>query len=223
MKAIDMTGMQFGYWTVLRKDNPHHGSKNSFWVCQCKCGNIRVITRSTLLSGRSLSCGCKPSGNRKGINRTHGMSKTRLYHEWVSMRRRCNNPNDKFAKNYCLKGIRVCEQWNAFDSFRDWALSNGYSDDLTIERIDNSKGYCPENCRWIPLIEQARNKTNTRFIEYEGEIWCLGTLSAHLNFPYKTVNRRYNRLLKAGKPITVEKLFEPIHTEKIAKKYTPHE
>ena len=219
MKAIDMTGMQFGYWTVLYKDSPHKGSKNSFWVCQCKCGNLRTITRSTLLSGKSLSCGCKPSENRKGINKTHGMSKTRLYHEWISMRRRCSSPNNKFAANYYLKGISVCPQWEKFEQFRDWALANGYTDSMTIDRIDNDKGYCPENCRWIPFDEQARNKTNNRYIEYKGETWCLRTLSTHLGFPYKTAHRRYMRLLKAGKPITADKLFEPVHTEKISFRY----
>ena len=215
MKAIDMTGQQFGYWTVLYKDKPHHGSKNSFWVCRCKCGNTGIVTRSCLLSGRSSSCGCKPNENRKGINRTHGMSKTRLYHEWASMRKRCRNPNDRFAKSYYLKGITVCNEWNSFEAFRDWSLSNGYDDSLTIDRIDNSKGYCPENCRWIPNSEQSSNRTNNRFIEYNGQMWCLRTLSEHLGFPYKTAHRRYMRLLRAGKPITSEKLFEPIHTEKI--------
>lgn len=222
MGNYDITGKTFGYWTVLRKDIPQHGKQNSRWICQCKCGNIKSVIRSTLISGRSQSCGCKPI-DRKGINQTHGMSKTRLYHEWASMRKRCSNPNDKYADSYYNKGITVCDQWNEhFEEFRNWALKNGYSDDLTIDRIDNSKGYFPENCRWISIEEQQRNRTNNVYVEYEGNIWCLRTLCMQLGFPYKLAHQRYIRAKKKGKSLSTNELFAPIHTEKIAYKYRNH-
>ena len=223
MENYDLTGKTFGYWTVLKKDVPQHGKQNSRWICKCKCGCIKSVMRFTLINGRSQSCGCKPSQNRKGINKTHGMSKTRLYHEWVSMRRRCSNPNAKCAESYYEKGITVCDEWDKqFEPFRDWALDNGYTDDLTIDRIDNSKGYFPENCRWVPFDEQQRNKTNNVYVEYEGKMWCLRTLCTQLGFPYKLAHSRMSRASKKGKSLSTNELFAPIHTEKIAYKYRNH-
>lgn len=220
MDKYDLSGKQFGFWTVLHKDEPHPGKRNSFWVCQCKCGEIRTINRSTLVNGQSKSCGCWDSPNKKGINQIHGMSRTRLYHEWVSMRNRCKNPNDKSASSYYLKGISVCKEWNSdFSAFRDWALSNGYSDSLTIDRIDNSKGYSPDNCRWVSMAEQQQNRTNNVYVEYNGKQWCLRTLCTEIGFPYKLAHRRYKRAKTSGKTISAEILFTPIHTEKIAHKY----
>lgn len=220
MNKHDITGKTFGYWTVLHRDKPHKGKQNSYWICQCACGAVRSVNRSTLVNGRSQSCGCKPSDNRKGINKTHGMSKTRIYHEWLSMRRRCSSPNIKCASSYFEKGITVCDEWkDDFCAFHEWALENGYNDNLTIDRIDNSIGYSPSNCRWISFEAQQSNKTNNVYIDYNGEKWCLRTLCNHIGFPYKTAHRRYMRAKRAGKPILAEKLLEPIHLEKIPIKY----
>ena len=217
---IDMTGQRYGNWTVLQKDTSQHGKRNSYWLCRCDCGTTRVVTRTSLISGRSLSCGCRPSPNRKGINKTHGMSGTRIHHEWLSMRRRCSSPDIKCAESYYGKGIRVCDEWdNDFLQFYKWAMDNGYSDALTIDRIDNSKGYSPDNCRWVTFAEQQRNKTNNIFVEYNGELWCMRTLCERIGFPYKLANRRYNRAKKKGKILSSEELFSPVHTEKIAYKY----
>ena len=220
MNTHDISGKTFGYWTVLKKDEPHPGCRNSYWLCKCTCGEIRSVNRSTLVNGRSQSCGCKPSEKKKGINATHGMSKTRLYHEWVSMRRRCKSENTKDAKTYHDRGIMVCSDWeHSFEAFRDWAVNNGYTDSMTIDRIDNSKGYSPDNCRWVTIEEQQSNKTNNVFIDYNGEKWCLRTLCVKLDFPYKLAHRRYSRAVKAGKTIDAEQLLAPVHAEKIAKKY----
>lgn len=97
-------------------------------------------------------------------NTTHGMSNTRIYNEWKGMRRRCSNPNTPKYKFYGGKGIKVCPEWDksgdGFNSFYNWALSNGYQDDLTIDRIDENKDYCPENCRWITKEENIKRAVN---------------------------------------------------------------
>ena len=223
MKNYDISGKTFGNWEVLCKDIPRPGCRNSFWICRCVCGTVRSVNRSTLVSGRSSSCGCVQSENRKGINRTHGMSKSRLYHEWASMKRRCSNPKDKSACSYFGKGITVCEEWiSDFTAFRDWALSNGYADDLTLDRIDNNAGYSPNNCRWVSNADQQQNKTTTVYIDYAGKRWCLRTLCEHIGFPYKLAHRRYTRAVKAGKVVSADLILAPVHAEKIAYKYRNH-
>lgn len=215
----DISGNRYGHWTVIQKDKENSTERNTRWICRCDCGTIKSVLRSSLTCGGSKSCGCQANKGTKGINQTHGMSKTRLYHEWVSMRRRCNKePTCK--KNLSYKNISVCDEWNKnFEPFMKWALQNGYSDALTIDRVDNAKGYSPENCRWITNEEQQRNKTNNVKIEYEGKEWCLRTLCLEIGFPYKLAHQRYKRAQRAGKSISTEKLFEPIHYEKIAYKY----
>jgi hypothetical protein len=88
----------------------------------------------------------------------HGMSHTRIYRIWVDMRSRCRNPNANYYSIYGGKGIKVCKEWEEFKNFYDWAISNGYTDSLTIDRIDNNKGYSPDNCRWATQQQQSMNK-----------------------------------------------------------------
>jgi hypothetical protein len=136
------------------------------------------------------------------------------------MRRRCRSKTDKSAKSYYFKNITVCDEWDRdFMNFYNWSMENGYNDDLTIDRIDNSKGYCPENCRWITNSDQQRNKTNNVHVLYDGKDWCLRTLCTELGFPYKLAHRRYTRAKSKGITISADELLAPVHTEKIAKKY----
>ena len=118
---------------------------------------------------------------QRGQNlKTHGLSKTRLHRIWHSMYCRCYYPSTNRYKNYGAKGIKVCEEWKhtqGFINFYNWAINNGYSDELTIDRIDNEKDYSPENCRWLTLKEQSNHRTNNRVIEYNGikhtlSEWC---------------------------------------------------
>ena len=221
MSKNDITGRTFGYWTVLGRDSEYKDLKRSKWICKCECGTIRSVFKQSLLSGRSTSCGCHSFDNRKGINSTHGMTGTRIYKEWLSMRRRCSpSCQAKDRKSYYEKGIAVCDEWaNDFMAFYNWSVKHGYSDSLTIDRIDNSKGYSPDNCRWISIEKQQSNKSTTIAIDYNGKTWCLRNLCNEIGFPYKTAHRRLQRMKAKGKPIDVQKLFEPIHTEKIAVKY----
>lgn len=107
----------------------------------------------------------------------HGLSKTPLYKSWSAMKRRCNNPDELHKKYYKDKGITYCKEWGSFIVFKNWANNNGYIDGYTIERIDNSKGYYPENCKWIDKKEQPKNRTSNHYVEIDGETktiskWC---------------------------------------------------
>lgn len=215
----DITGQKFGMLTVIEQDRSFCSPKYTKWICKCDCGNVKSINRNSLIQGRTKSCGCEQYKNKSGINAIHGMSKTRIYHEWVSMRRRCK-PNANDSKNYFERGITVCDEWNAdFLSFYNWAMETGYDDSLTIDRINNNEGYFPQNCRWVSIEAQQSNKTNTVYINYNGGQYCLRQLCAKLNFPYKTAHRRYKRMIKKQGSVNIEKLFEPVHAEKIAFKY----
>lgn len=101
--------------------------------------------------------------------RTHGMTNTRLYGIWCGMKTRCYCKTDRHYKWYGKRGIAICENWkDSFESFANWSLNNGYSDDKSIDRIDANKNYCPENCRWVDFIVQARNRTDTVYVAYKG-------------------------------------------------------
>lgn len=220
MNKYDITGEKFGHWTVIGRDFDRPTDRNTYWLCKCDCGEIRSITRTSIVSGKSKSCGCMRGEHLKGINKTHGMSKTRIYHEWASMRKRCKSENDRCASSYYLRGITVCPEWDSdFMAFYEWAMDNGYNDSLTIDRIDNGKGYSPDNCRWITIEQQQSNKRNTVFVEYQGEKWCLRTLCENIGFPYKTAHRRYMRMTRRGEPITTDKLIAPIDESKIPFRY----
>lgn len=145
----------------------------------------------------------------KNPNYKHGLRKTRLFSIWINIRTRCNNPNSNRYGRYGGRGIKVCEEWNTdFLTFRDWALSNGYRDDLTIDRIDNDGNYCPENCRWVTLKEQARNTKRNVTVELSGEEKTLIEWCELYGINYKTVR---DRLLR-GWDIK-RALFEPVQTK----------
>lgn len=181
MAIKDLTGQKFGRLEVIAfvGMNKHH---RSMWKCKCDCGDERVVSGNCLTQGNTKSCGCLNDEVRhgKGVvpNRsTHGMCGTRLYGIWKSMRNRCNNPNNPFFHRYGKKGIKVCDEWNDFNVFLEWATMSGYSNVMTIERIDNNKNYCPDNCMWIENELQAKNKSGNRLITIDGEThilsdWC---------------------------------------------------
>ena len=158
----DLTGRRYGRLTVI-SERGRRKDRHILWRCLCDCGNETVVSGTDLRRGRAQSCGClqreKAAISPAMTLRTHGQSKTRLYHTWYGMRYRCNSTNSKDFPNYGGRGITICDEWrNDFAAFRDWAMSNGYRDDLTIDRIDNDKGYSPDNCRWATIAEQNRNK-----------------------------------------------------------------
>ena len=159
---IDLTGKAVGSWTVLeRAGNDKYGKM--MWLCKCGCGKVKRVAGYSMRRGESSSCkSCSNKENKFGI--THGGCKTKLYAVWHSMRQRCKNINDQAWKHYGGRGIKVYREWHKFEIFRNWALTNGYKEGLEIDRIDNNKGYYPENCRWITRKEQCRNTRRNRYI-----------------------------------------------------------
>ena len=165
---IDLAGQTFERLTVIKRA-PNIG-KEVYWECLCSCGNSVVVRARNLRSKHCKSCGClqkESVANTGKRNATHGESQTRLYTIWKNISQRCTNKHSSNFKNYGARGITVCEEWrHSFESFRDWALANGYTDGLTLDRIDNNGNYCPNNCRWATATAQANNRRNN--IIYHG-------------------------------------------------------
>lgn len=165
------------------------------WECRCDCGRITTVTGYALRQGTTVSCGCK--------TRKHGYAnKERLYQTWKNMRRRCYDPNNKRYAQYGGRGIRICSEWDDYAAFRSWAIANGYSDELTIDRVDVDGNYCPENCRWATPKEQANNVTRNRVIDYNGKSMTMSEWASELGISYGTMNHRIQRNWDMGRIIS---------------------
>ena len=162
MKRIDMTGKRYGKLVALEYSHTD-SDKKAVWLCQCDCGNTCLARARDMRSGNTKSCGCYAIEAARKANTKHGACKTRLYRIHKLMKNRCYNQNDRHWKWYGAKGVTVCEEWKRFEPFRDWALTNGYADNLVIDRKDSSKGYSPDNCQWITQSENAKKANNLRW------------------------------------------------------------
>ena len=159
-KLIDLNGQKFGKWTVIR----FIGNANYGWLCRCDCGREVIVKGGSLRNGNSKSC---RSCHSKNINTTHGQTRTRLYYVWQNMINRCENAKTRAYKNYGGRGIMVCSEWHDAATFFKWALSHGYKEGLTIDRIDNNGNYEPDNCQFITKSENSRKP---KHIDYSLEI-----------------------------------------------------
>ncbi len=161
-EMIDLTGQRFGRLTVVER----HGKGtdgHALWLCVCECGETTIAASNDLTLGKKKSCGCLRKQINSTIHKTHGKKNTKLYYVWQRMKQRCHYPKSKDFSFYGGRGITVCEEWkNNFQAFYDWAMSNGYFDGLTLDRIDVNGNYEPSNCRWVTMKVQCNNRRPRR-------------------------------------------------------------
>jgi hypothetical protein len=209
----DITGLRVGSLVVIGRDMT---KERNYWLVQCDCGNVKSIFRGHLTKGRINNCGCKTVEIRRQNLKTHGESKTRLFGIWLGIHARCYNKYSFAYEWYGKRGIKICDEWlKNYVAFRDWALSNGYQDDLTIDRIDTNGNYEPSNCRWATAKEQANNTRNNHRITYNGESHTMAEWAEIKGFPIWTIINR----LKYG--WTINRIMEtPV---KIVNKYLKKE
>ena len=190
MSFVRLDGKRFGSLRVIA----YHGKnkhKIATWFCECDCGGISIVPSGSLVCGFTKSCGCY--GKEHPSHLKHGGRGTRLYEIWKGMNERCKTPSSCSYANYGGRGIRVCAEWGDYAAFRDWSIANGYTDRLTIDRIDNDGNYEPSNCRWTTKKQQARNTSRTIYATIFGVKkpfieWC-----EILGIDYKTAWQRVRR------------------------------
>jgi hypothetical protein len=155
-RIIDLTDSIFGRWVVVKRAGSDKDNKPT-WLCKCECGNTRIVNGASLRRGDSTSCGCY----LRDITTTHGMYKSRLNKTYRGLKQRCYNPKNTRYPYYGGRGILMCDEWLGElgpVNFINWALENGYTDELSIDRIDNDGNYEPSNCRWVNQETQCRNR-----------------------------------------------------------------
>ena len=195
---IDLTGKKIGRLTVIRRVEDYISPKGQHgrrWLCKCDCGKECIVTATHLNCKDTKSCGCllqESKGNTK-----HNKYHTRLYKIFRKIKERCYNKNCRGYENYGARGIKMCKEWREdFLSFYSWAKENGYDEnakkfDCTIDRIDVNGDYCPENCRWVNMKTQGRNKRNNKFVSFNGETHCLSEWAEKYGIKYLTFYKRY--------------------------------
>lgn len=157
MVLRDLTGQKFGRLTVLQRAETIN--KRTRWLCRCDCGEEVIVEAYNLTKGHTQSCGCLQKEATAKASTTHGMRNSRLYRIWNCMHTRCYRKSYHAYKHYGGRGIAICDEWlHDFQAFYDWAMENGYKDNLTIDRIDSNGNYSPSNCRWTTMAIQNKNK-----------------------------------------------------------------
>lgn len=190
LKRNDLTGKRFGRLVVKRLIGSNN-ERVSVWECECDCGKITKVRGSSLVSGKTTSCGCYAVEMHPV---KHGMANTIIYNTWKGMIRRCYCENDSSYENYGGRGIKVCEKWQGekgLYNFVKWSTENGYSEDLTIDRIDVNGNYEPSNCRWTNWETQNYNKRTTRRFWVCGELLTLKEISEGYGVPLEKLRRKY--------------------------------
>lgn len=207
--VINMKGETFGYWKVIERAGSTKAG-DAVWLCECKCGTRKTVLGKGLRNGTSKSCGCMKKELMSKRRFIHGKHETRLYRIWHHMILRTTNKNEKSYKYYGERGITVYKEWReSFAEFEKWAIENGYAENLTIDRIDNSKGYSPDNCRWATRKVQSNNTRRNYYLTYKGETKTISEWAEKTGISKGTLRRR---IIELG--WSVEKALEtPIKTK----------
>jgi hypothetical protein len=197
-RFTDLTGRVYGQLTVIQYHHrdPARGTHRAgehWWTCRCSCGAVKNIRQPSLVSGRTVSCGCykaKLAGDR---TRTHGGSKTREYRIWFGMLERCRNPKVCGYARYGGKGLTVCRRWQDFSAFRK---DMGPCPTLahSIDRKDGSKGYSLKNCRWATPAEQNRNTVQNHWMTLNGRTQCMTDWAKEVGIDRGVIKMRVNKL-----------------------------
>lgn len=227
-KKIDVIGQRFGKLTVIEEAEPHiapSGRKFRMMLCKCDCGNTTIAYFCNLRNGTTVSCGCY---NRKKLNDVnskyekynidiqHNKSDARLYRIHQGMKSRCYNKNNPKYEIYGNRGISICEEWlgsDGFINFYNWAVNNGYSDKLSIDRINNDGNYEPSNCRWATQEQQMNNRSINNVIDYNGTILTATQWAKVIGVDEHTILRRlYNNY---SEDVALFKKLTPLNKKKI--------
>ena len=188
MKLRDLTGMRFGRLLVIAR-SAERKTGNATWDVVCECGTKRIVRGNHLVGGRTASCGCLHNEITGNINRIHGLSNHRTHNIWMKMIARCHKPTDPAWNNYGGRGITVTQKW--LDSFEAFVSDMGLAPaGLSIDRIDNDRGYDPGNCRWATAKEQAMNRRSNRIVEWNGRSMTVTELAAFAPVNEKTLRAR---------------------------------
>lgn len=203
-KAKDISGEVFGYLTVISREMSEC-TKNANWLCECHCGKKIVTGGNRLRAGKVCSCGCMRGALKIATMGTHGKTNSRIYKIWHSMKSRCDY-SFKGSERYHGRGIKVCNEWSeSFQAFMNWAMSNGYSDELSIDRINSNGDYSPDNCRWATLEVQNNNKSSNVLVDIDGEKKTIAEWARLSGLKYETIRSRISRGV-TGKRI-LQKLY----------------
>jgi len=193
MRLIDLTGKRFGRLMVKSLHHERTSSNGAKFICACDCGVEKLVVGAYLRSGRVISCGCRKREVLGESTITHGMTGTGAWHSWRDMMKRCYAEKSKQYPHYGGRGISVCSEWHTFEGF--YASMGDRPEGMSIERDDVDGNYEPDNCRWIPLLEQGYNKRNTIFVDVDGERLCLSVACRKLGISY---NRTRDRIKTLG-------------------------
>lgn len=202
MRRIDYSiiGKRFGRLLVIELDRIEN--HKTWWKCKCDCGKETVVYRGGLTSGDIVSCGCYRNEHKSEYAFKHGLTNNPLYGVWSGIIQRCTNPNADNYNRYGGRQIGVCDEWkNDFQSFYDWAISNGYKRELTIDRIDNNGNYEPRNCRWSDKITQQNNTRRNHKFTFNGVTHTIAEWSRLLGVNHETLRYRikHNNLIDFDK------------------------
>lgn len=200
-----LENQKFGRLTVI-KEVGRTKSGSTTWLCKCECGCDKVVSSSSLLHGKTQSCGCIKREQNIEMFFTHGETHSPLHKLWAGLKNRCYNKNARKYANYGGRGIKVCAEWKTnYLAFKNWCLANGYEPGLTLERLDVNGDYSPSNCIFATQKVQQNNRTNNHRITYEGDTKTLSQWAEYLGMPYKMLEHRINRGWSVADAFTIPK------------------